>query len=497
MLRTNFSLLIILLVLSQRVHCQTPQVHLLDLESSIAIAKSSSFDMLILNQDLKISEFTLKSTTSRYKTHIDLELNTPNYTETIRQFEDSTGITFYPVKRANYGGFLTLNQPLPTDGKVFIRSGFSSTSDYFADTRWTRLNTLVQLVQPVDAFFGHNELKMSLKQARLDYERTQKRLKREELNLVYRVSSNFFNLVSAQKRVELALLNLERQQEAFEIAKNKYKAGLIREVDALQMEVDLAEAQNDYDQKVTHMASASNIFKKQLGIALADSIVISNAIAYVPVEVELEKALKYAMANRQEIREQEIQIELTELNLKTQKARGRISGDINASYDLIGVNGVPSSASFSSSLENVWGDLQQRPGNFAIGLSINIPILDWGENRAKVNAIEARMKQNIYRQEEQMRDIELEIINLVATFKSSMKRLQLLERNLIVAEKSFKITLSRYSDGDIDSQALALERERLNNAYLSHLSAYIDYELKLTDLMRNTFFDFKKQMPVN
>ncbi|MDA3879350.1 MAG: TolC family protein, partial [Prolixibacteraceae bacterium] len=84
-----------------------------------------------------------------------------------------------------------------------------------------------------------------------------------------------------------------------------------------------------------------------------------------------------------------------------------------------------------------------------------------------------------------------EVKNLVAGLNSSLKRLQLLEKNVEVAEKSFEITRMRYSDGDIDSQDLALERERLNNAYISHLSSYIQYELNLADLMRKTFYDFK------
>jgi hypothetical protein len=69
--------------------------------------------------------------------------------------------------------------------------------------------------------------------------------------------------------------------------------------------------------------------------------------------------------------------------------------------------------------------------------------------------------------------------------------LQLLEKNVAVAEKSFQITLQRFSDGDIDSQSLALERNRLNTAYTSHLGAYISYQLTLADLMRKTFYDFR------
>ena len=95
------------------------------------------------------------------------------------------------------------------------------------------------------------------------------------------------------------------------------------------------------------------------------------------------------------------------------------------------------------------------------------------------------------------RGIEREVRDLVAGFNSSLKSLQLLEKNIMVAEKSFEITRQRYSDGDIDSQSLALERIRLNTAYTSHLRAYINYQLVLADLMRKTFYDFQKKELIN
>ena len=216
------------------------ETYILNLDQSIDIAKMKSFDMLSLKQDLKIAEYNLHSATSRFKTHIDLNLTTPNYTETIRQFEDSSGITFYSVRQSLVGSNLTINQPLPTDGSIYVSSGLNSTDDYNELSRWMRMNTRLGLSQPIDALYGYNNIRSAFKTAELAYEQSQKRLKREELNLVYYVSNAFYRLLSVQKRESIARLNLERQEEAFKIAKNKFDAGLIREVDALQMEVDLA-----------------------------------------------------------------------------------------------------------------------------------------------------------------------------------------------------------------------------------------------------------------
>jgi outer membrane protein TolC len=212
---------------------------------------------------------------------------------------------------------------------------------------------------------------------------------------------------------------------------------------------------------------------------------------YQTVIVDVNKAVALALENRLELQERDIQIELSRMNIQRQKAEGMITGDLNAYYEKIGVNNSSIDTRVGTAINNSFTDFQNRPGNFGIGITINIPIVDWGENRALVRAAEARMQKNLYDKASITRAIETEIKNLVADLNSSLKRLQLLERNVLVAEKSFEITRARYSDGEIDSQALALERVRLNTAYTSHLEAYINYELNLANLMRKTFFDFK------
>jgi len=473
------------------------ETYVLDLEQSIAVAREKSFSMLRLVQDFKIAENNLKAATSRFKTHIDLNITSPEYTETIRTFEDSTGLSFYPVKRLNYQTGLVVNQPLPTDGNIYMRNTLYNFDDFFSNNRLTQMNMRIGLTQPLHSFYGYNSIRSSFQQAKLAYERSSKQLKREELNLVYDVSSAFYNLLSVQKSEEIARLDLDRQLEAYEIARNKFEAGLIREVDALQMEVDLAESQNNYDLALVNQNSAANYFKELIGLQLADSVVLSTQFDYRVVIVDPEKAVRLAMANRLEIREQEIQVELNTMSVKQQKAEGMIRANLNAYYEKAGVSTQNINTQLRTALGNAYSDFLTRPQNYGVGLNITIPLLDWGENKAQVRAAEARLKQNILRKEEVQRSIEREVRNLVDDLNSSLKRLQLLEKNLKVAEKSFEITRQRFSDGDIDSQALALERNRLNNAYNSHLRAYINYQLKLADIMRRTFYDFQKDKAID
>ncbi|HUX55717.1 MAG TPA: TolC family protein [Bacteroidales bacterium] len=483
-----------LLIFALTYVASAQQIYNLDLESSIELAKVKSKTMLILQQSLQKASFDLKAATSGFKTHVDMDFVIPQYTETIRQWEDSSGISFYPVRQNQINSYLTINQPLPTDGYLFIRSGVQSFVDYYADDRNAQISSSIGLRQPIEAFFGYNQLRLGYKQAKLAYDLSLKQLKREELNLIYDISQTFFTLISYHERLNIAQLSMNKQNEAYNIARSKYNAGLIREVEALQMEVDLSEAVNNLDIANVEYSAQVELFKERLGIDLQDSVNIKSDLEYTQVQVDAEKAVTLALDNRLELKENEIQIELAKMEIKKRKADGMINGDIMVNYNFIGVDKSKLITPLETSLNNTWQNLINRPGSFGVGLTINIPIIDWGENRAKVHSAQATLAQNKFQQDADRITIERDIRTTVSRLQSSLKRLQLLEKNVVVAEKSFEISRQRYANGDIDSQSMALERERLNNAYISRLESFINYKLLLSDLMRKTFFDFEKNV---
>jgi outer membrane protein len=476
------------------IFCQ--ETYMLDLQQSIDIAKEKSHQMLILKQVLAQAGYELKAATRKLKTHIDLNLTVPNYTETVRQFEDSTGSTFYSVKQLRYNGNLMISQPLPTDGQLYLSGGLENLRDYDKNERLTLMDARLGFNQPLIAFYAYNSIRAEYKKAELNYELSNRSLKRAELDLIYETSQAFYSVVAASQRKKIAGQVLERQQEAYDIAQNKYNAGLIREVEALQMEVDLGEAKNDYNIAETDLVSQLNYFKQRLGLSLQDSVSVISDMSYNIVEVDEEMAVKHGLENRMELRENEIQIELSKLELKRIKSEGMINGSVSGYYDLIGTDQHTLPFAFNEAMGNSWELLRRNPGNFGVALTVRVPIFDWGENRSLVKAAQSGLEINKYSYDEEKINIEREIRNTVKQLNSSMRRLQLLEKNVELAEKSFNISRDRFSNGDIDSQALALDRTRLNAAYQSHLDAYISYKLLLADIMRKTFYDFENGQPI-
>ena len=473
------------------------QTYHLSLEESIEIAKEKSFEIQNLLLDQIIAENELKAATALLKTRVNMLFTLPQYTETVREWEDSEGISFFSIKTLRGTGNLNISQPLPTDGVISISTGLSSINDYNTDKRASTFNTRIGLSQPLNSFWGYNSIRSELKRANLNYERANKALKLAELNMIYNVSSAYYRLLLLQKGAEISLMNLERQAEAYEISKNKYEAGLIREVENLQMEVDLAEAQNSFDVSSLELKSSTNTFKRLIGLELEATVTLSGqADDWVEVEVDPNLAVEMAMINRLEIKDREIQIELQKLQISRQKSLGLPQASLEASWERIGVSNIAISESFSNSISNSWGDLRARPSNLQVGLTLSIPIIDWGRNKRLVKAAEARQEQYYLGKEDEERGIEIEVRNLVTNIHTTVMRLRLLEKNLSVAQRSYDITLQRYTDGDIDSQALSLERTRLNTAQRNHLDAFVNYRLLLADLMRKTFYDFENGVAI-
>ena len=453
------------------------QIYHLSLEESIEIAKIRSYEIQSLLQDKLIAENELKAATASLRTNMNMAMTLPQYTKTIREWQDSTGISFFQIETLRSSGTLNLLQPLPTDGTIFVSTGLSSVTDYFTDRRATTFNTVVGFSQPLNSFWGYNSIRAELQRARLNNERSNKAFKRAELDLIYNVSNAFYRLLLTQKGTEIAQMNLERQTEAHEISKNKYEAGLIREVENLQMEVDLAEAQNSYDMTTLELQTSINSFKRLIGLELGATVTLKTEMTnYSIMSVDPEKAVQMAISNRLEIRDREIQIELQQLQIERQKSAGLPQASFEASWEKMGVSNMNVTETFPNSIASSWENLKDRPSGYQVGLRVNIPIIDWGRNKNLVKAAEARQRQNYLYKEDSEREIEIEVRNLVASVQTTLTRLQLLEKNVSVAERSYSITLKRYTDNDIDSQALALERTRLNSAQRNHLEAYVSYQ---------------------
>ncbi len=473
--------------------------YMLTLDDAIDIALEKSYDMKVLRLNLMRAEQGLIAAKGRFKTNADMSFQLPNWEESVSSIPVQNSLpVFNTTGSVMYYGRMDLNQPLPTDGVIRLRGStyHRDVSTYLAETStdlmrkdvYTSLS--LQFDQPL---FTVNSLKLGLKQADLNYERTQRQSNQNELFIIYRVTYAFFQYYQGVRQFQIAQDNVAQQKELYDIASKKFNAGLIAETEALEMEVDLAESENLLVIAESDMERTRDTFLQEIGLNFSDNITVQTEIDVQEFDVNLDKAVELALENRSEIRENEIDIELAKLTIKEVDAQSTIEGNLWASYELVGVSDA--NLDYDSSPGTLWNssleDMDRRPNNRSVGFTLSVPIFDWGVNQAEVEQAKAVMRSRELDLQEQKKTIVREVRDAVRQLKEAENRLNVLEKRQSVAQRNFDITLERFNNGDITSTVLADNRDRLVSAKSAYLSAYVDYKLAIADLKRKTLYDFQ------
>jgi outer membrane protein TolC len=126
---------------------------------------------------------------------------------------------------------------------------------------------------------------------------------------------------------------------------------------------------------------------------------------------------------------------------------------------------------------------------------VTLPVFDWGIHSREVEAAEAQLKSADLTYTNAERQIRQEISDLISGINAAESRIHALEKSVEVAKKTYEISLQRFSVGTATRNDLAQAQQRLTTAKLNDLSALIDYQLGLADLLRKTLWDFSTNSP--
>lgn len=479
-MKSTYKTILIILTLINFTFAQ----RVLTLQDALSIALEKSYAVKSAELVLLSSQKNLEAAKLGLMTSINMQFNVPSYSRTLsNQFNPLTGTQqFFDYGFTTYEGMLNFTQPIiftngtfTLSGDLWKRSQFSSgqqiPTDYYS-------NLSLSLQQPL---FTFNTLKASLTRAEINLEKAQRSYTTTSKDIVYNVTVGFYQLYKAKKNVEITEEKVKQTETSYNTAQNKFKAGLIAEVEALQLEIDLASSRNDLLSAKRTLEEAKNDFKILIGLKLSDSIDVVAQLDYKPVDVNLDEAIDYAIANRNELKNSEADIALSKLSVDEINSQGNISAMLSANY---GIN------KDQNRLQDIFHDFD---GSRSVVFTVNVPVLDWGKNKRQVESAEANL--NLYKlsYENQKQEIRKEIIEVVDNLNSAKARVETLSKSVELAQKSYDISLARFQAGTITSFDLQQMQLRLTDAKTNSLNALIDYKLALADLDRKTLHDFEKK----
>ena len=406
---------------------------------------------------------------SNYNPQLRLAGGLPNYNRDFfgNRLDDGT-IVFQSREQTNSNLGLALNQPLGfSGGNLSVNSVLNQFNDISQDfTQWNSTLINVQLDQPL---FGFNELKWDKKTEPLRYEESRREYV-EEMELISRQAVNrFFNYLDAQVNYEIASFNLANNDTIYNIEQGRYNIGTTSKDKLLQVELQLLRSQQDVAQAQLDLQTAQLAISTFIGIEATEALTLLLPDSIPIFDVNEATALQQAKAYRADF----IAFERRRLEAQREVARARSN---RFQTNLAG-----------SEIGDSYTDAnnQQR-----INVTLSVPIVDWGRNRARMKTAIANQQLTDYVINQEELNFEQEILTQVRQFVVLRNQIQISKKSDEVAQERYLVAQNRYLIGKIDITNLNIALTEKDNAKRSYLESLRRFWSAYFDLRRLTLYDF-------
>ena len=432
----------------------------LTLEKALEIAYQQSPSIIQSKMSLEQSELALIQQKASLKSQFSLNLNPFQYTRSTSFDEYNT--QWYTRKSMSSGLDFRISQPIKwTDGTITLSNSFNWQDDdnqsFGAKSTSFSNNLSLNLEQPI---FTYNKTKMQLKRLEFNLEKAKIQYALAQLNIEKNVTSAFYSVYQSYKRL----------------------------VTAREAEVTLATNENSLADTETSYENTKDQFKQTLGLPLDIDISILPDIQIDSVHVDVNQAVKYALTQRMEIRQQQIAIEEGIFSLIEARDNNKFKGSISARVGLMG-QGNKFNGAFS-----------KPDDNETIGITLTVPIWDWGARKANIRSSELSNENTEISNEEERKSIILNVRQVCRELPKLLRQIEIARQTVKNAERTYDINAEKYRSGTLTGMELKNQQTQLTDAKNALTDAIISYKLKLLDLKIQTLWDYQSNssyLPVN
>ena len=496
MIKTKLILPIVIYMLSLPA-LKASETRKISYEEAIKIALGESYMVNYYKEEMDATHFSYLYTKSEFKPMLDFNLFTPSWSEGLQEISQVDGLPVYnSIGSIQMGSNLNFTYVLPTGGNFALSSKMYwenyrttlSEMDYQKlerDQVYSRF--ALSFNQPV---FTANLLKENMKVAELDYKKSTSYFTRVQMDIVYSVTMAFYEVYQLAYEHQINKDRLINSKEAYRITRLKQETGNLPEGEILIAEITVAQDEARVMESQGKLDAAKDRFKLVIGMDLNEEIELEAEMEFEAFLVDMQQAIDEALKNRMEIEENNLDIQLQEIEVKRARRKREFKGSISAYYDFTGLS-TRNDGTVSQLISSSFDNMMDRPSNRGIAFTVSYPIADWGRAKNQVRRETVRLKQKNLNLENTKRTIEQEVRQIVRSVYEAEKRFRINQRNREVAVESYRISQLRFENGDMTSQELSIEQDRLSQVQLSYIESYITYRLSVADLSRKTMYDFE------
>ncbi len=471
----------------------------LNLDQALGLAMKQSPTIRQAQYNLEVQELNLDAQNAALKSQFSLSVTPYSYSKD-RQFYEPES-KWLDQEDTESSLQFTVSQPIRwTDGTLslvsnvrylesssdeirFSSDGLGGPSTEAVSTSRTSYssNLYLSLSQPL---FTYNRTQLQLRELELALENARLNYSIRKLELESQVTQSFYDLYRMEQSVQISREELANTEESYGIIRNKVEAGISAEEELYQAELNLANSRASLESDLVNLANARDDFKIQLGIGLSESIEVMAEIDKFIVDVNLQKAIEKGLEYSLELQEHQISIENAQADLIRAGSQNEFRGTAELTYGLTGTD---------SELENLYDSPTKTQ---RVSLTLNIPLWDWGEKGARMEASRTQIESAELNRDEQIKQIELSIKKAYRNLINQETQVEIAEQNVRNAQLTYEINLERYRNGDISSKEIGEYQTQLSREKLNRIAALINYRIALLNLKIQSLWNFQSDTPV-
>lgn len=457
----------------------------LTLEGMVEFALNNSYRVRHLNINVQRTRLNLQASRARLKSRVDLDFTVPRI-NAISETRWNSALQRNVIERENsrrVAAELSVRQPVvlfgfPTNGYLSLNNSMYRLTQHEETTSDIRYYNryYVRYTQPL---FQSNTLRNDLEQAEMALEEEELDYQDDIIDIIDNTADDYYQLFEIAYEQLIRERYVENLQQALALAQAAAATDPQRSIDVDQITVELANAREEVTSLESRWRLETSSIKTEFNIPQAAVITIDPVIELSRVPIDSDLATRYAMEFTPRMRKLDLSYRRNEIRLDETKGRGGFELDLSLSYG-------------REMQDEVFGQIWDEPENtYTVDVAGSLPIWDWGERKARIEASRLNVDQSQLRIEETTADIQNDIQNEVRNVAEFEERAFNMQANLELSQGITQTSMTRYGDGTISALDLLTGLRREMDTANNFLDAYLGWRGALQRMQQMTYYDFE------
>lgn len=457
----------------------------LSLSSAIAMAHERSYDAMVAKLNYMSQYWSYRSFKAELLPSVNLNGNLLQFDRSMveaRNFDDGR-ISYVENNSMSNSLSLSIDQNIVAlGGKLSVQSYLYKLDQYSYDkTTYNSRPIRLSYTQPLRAF---NSLKWQKKTEPLKYEQAKRAYLEAMEDVGIQVVSLFFNVLSAQSVYKQSVANKKDREYLYEIAKKRHELGTVTKSEILQLELSLLNADVEVTDNLLALENSKFSLFSYLRVIDYKDIELLPPYTISDKTIVVNDVVDKALGNSSHNLQQQISVLEARKSLAQAKANKGLQMQLSSE---IGFNRT------SDTFKGAYSGLKD---NEVIGVSLSLPIFDWGVSKGRVRMAEADLEAAKTRVEQSHETYLQSLKMCVMQYNAQAVQCKNALRALDIADERYEITKRRFETGAISVTDLNTAQQEADAARSQYIGLLKSYWSNYYTIQKETLYDWERNMKI-